>query len=44
MLEIYSRLIESTNITLELRYQHNDFKSSESLIESLESYSKLPIL
>ncbi len=43
MLEISSRLIKSTNVALELRYLHNNFKSLESLIESLESYFELSI-
>jgi hypothetical protein len=43
MLEIYSRSIESTNVTLELRYRHNDLRSPKSLIEFLESYLKLLI-
>jgi len=43
MLEIYSRSIESTNMTLELRYRHKDLRSPKSLIEFLESYLKLLI-
>jgi hypothetical protein len=41
---VYSRLIKSTNITLKLRYRHNNLESLKSLTESLESYFELLIL
>ncbi len=41
--EVYSRLTKSTNITLELRYWHNNFESLRSLIELLKSYFELSI-
>jgi hypothetical protein len=44
ILRVCLRLIESTNVTLELRYWHNNPKSLESLIESLESYLELQII
>jgi len=43
MLETCLELIESINITLELRYRHNNLGSLELLIESLESYFELLI-
>jgi len=43
MLEINSKLIKFTNVTLELRYRHNDLKNSKSLIESLKNYFELSI-
>jgi hypothetical protein len=44
MLKVYSRLTRSTNVTLELRYRHNNFENLESLIESLENYFELSII
>ncbi len=41
MLKTCSRSIKSTNITLELRYQHNNPKFLGLLTESLENYFKL---
>ncbi len=43
IIKICSRLTRFTNITLELRYRHNNLRSLELLIELLEIYSELSI-
>jgi hypothetical protein len=44
MSKICSELTKSTNVTLELRYWHNNLKSFKSLIELLETYLELSML
>ena len=41
VLKVYLGSTKSTNVTLGLRYRHNDLESLESLIEFLENYPKL---
>jgi len=43
MFRISLKLTKSTNITLELRYRYNNFKSLKLLIKLLENYFELSI-